>query len=349
MIKKTLRQITGKMTMFILLCIVGFVIPSASFAENLTQRQDVREFIDEMVTKHDFNRVELTNLLAQGEIKTKIIDAMSRPAEAMPWYKYRKIFLKPGRVKAGVAFWNENKDALKRAESKYGVPPEYIVAIIGVETRYGVYKGTFRVLDSLMTLGFDYPKRGKFFRGELKHYLLMTREEGVDPLSLKGSYAGAMGKPQFISSSYRNYAVDFDGDGKRDLLNNTTDAIGSVANYFSKHHWVPGQPVVGRAKIKGKKYKALLDKGIKPKTSVKKFAQYGVTITDDIPGDLSAALIELELKSGHEYWAGLKNFYVITRYNHSPLYAMAVYQLSQEILALHSSGLASSKSGASGK
>jgi membrane-bound lytic murein transglycosylase B len=349
MIKKTLRQMTGKATMFILLCIVGFVIPLTSFAENLAQRQDVRKFIDEMVTKHDFNRAELTDLLAQGEIKTKIIDAMNRPAEGMPWYKYRKIFLKPGRVKAGVAFWNENKDALKRAESKYGVPAEYIVAIIGVETRYGVYKGTFRVLDSLMTLGFDYPKRGKFFRSELEQYLLMTREEGVDPLSLKGSYAGAMGKPQFISSSYRSYAVDFDGDGKKDLLNNTTDAIGSVANYFSKHHWAPGQPVVGSAKIKGKKYKALLDKGIKPKTSIKKFSQYGVTITDDIPGNLSAALIELELKSGHEYWAGLQNFYVITRYNHSPLYAMAVYQLSQEILALHSASLASNKSGASGK
>ncbi len=349
MLKKTLRQLTFKMTMFILFCIVGFVMPSISFAENLVQRQEVREFIDEMVKKHDFNSLELTNLLSQGEIKTTIIDAMNRPAEAMPWYKYRKIFLKPGRVKAGVTFWNENEDALKRAQSKYGVPAEYIVAIIGVETRYGVYKGKFRVLDSLMTLAFDYPKRGKFFRGELEHYLLMTREEKIDPLSLKGSYAGAMGKPQFIASSYRNYAVDFDGDGKRDLLNNTTDAIGSVANYFSRHHWVPGQPVVGGATIKGKKYKALLDKGIKPKTSVKSFSQYGVTITDDIPGNLSGALIELELKSGHEYWVGLQNFYVITRYNHSPLYAMAVYQLSQEIRALHSSSLASKKSGSSGR
>ncbi len=349
MLKKTLRQLTFKMTMFILFCIVGFVMPSISFAENLVQRQEVREFIDEMVKKHDFNSLELTNLLSQGEIKTTIIDAMNRPAEAMPWYKYRKIFLKPGRVKAGVTFWNENEAALKRAQSKYGVPAEYIVAIIGVETRYGVYKGKFRVLDSLMTLAFDYPKRGKFFRGELEHYLLMTREEKIDPLSLKGSYAGAMGKPQFIASSYRNYAVDFDGDGKRDLLNNTTDAIGSVANYFSRHHWVPGQPVVGGATIKGKKYKALLDKGIKPKTSVKSFSQYGVTITDDIPGNLSGALIELELKSGHEYWVGLQNFYVITRYNHSPLYAMAVYQLSQEIRELHSSSLASNKSGSSGR
>jgi len=337
------------MMMFVLLCIVGIIVPSISFAENLLNRQDVRDFIDEMVAKHDFNSLELTNLLGQGEVKTKIIDAMNRPAEAKPWYQYRKIFLKPGRVKAGVEFWNENEDVLKRAENKYGVPAEYIVAIIGVETRYGVYKGTFRVLDSLMTLAFDYPKRGKFFRGELEQYLLMTREEGIDPLSLKGSYAGAMGKPQFISSSYRNYAVDFDGDGKRDLLNNTADAIGSVANYFSRHHWVPGQPVVGRAKIKGNKYKALLDKGIKPKTNVKNFAQYGVTIGDDIPGTLSGALIELELKSGHEYWVGLQNFYVITRYNHSQLYAMAAYQLSQEILALHSSGSANNKSGASGR
>lgn len=344
MIKLILRKPYLGAMRKILLCAVVFILPAVSVAGSLVERQDVRTFIDEMVAKHKFDKTALIKLFRQAAIKPKIIEAMNRPAEAKPWYEYRKIFIKSGRIKGGVNFWNENVEALERAEARFGVPAEFIVAIIGVETRFGKYKGTHKVLDSLMTLAFEYPKRSKFFRSELEQYLLLAREEGIDPLLLKGSYAGAMGKPQFISSSYRHYAIDFDDDGKRDLLTNTADAIGSVANYFSKHKWVPGQAVVSQANVKGKKYKALLKEGLKPRTALKRFPEYGVTIPGDVKKSLLGALVELELKSGYEYWVGLQNFYVITRYNRSPLYAMAVYQLSQKIRALRESMMANSNS-----
>ncbi|NOX42436.1 MAG: lytic murein transglycosylase B [Gammaproteobacteria bacterium] len=325
-------------------CLLVFCAPSISLAESVINSRQLSDFVDEMVTNHKFNGPELAKLLGHGELKTNIIDAMNKPAEGKPWYQYREIFIKPARVEGGVTFWKQNEDVLQRAEAKYGVPAEYIVAIIGVETRYGANTGSYRVLDALMTLAFNYPKRGKFFRKELEQYLLLTREEKIDPLSVKGSYAGAMGKPQFISSSYRHYAVDFDNDGKRDLLTNIEDVIGSVANYFSEHRWVPGQSVVSRVKVTGSKYKALLKQGLKPKTPIKRFSDFGVTVSDDIPDKLTGALIELELKTGQEYWVGLQNFYVITRYNRSQLYAMAVYQLSQQIRAKRMSGLAKNKS-----
>jgi len=326
---------------FVLLYLVSFCISSVVVAqEESFNKTLVKKFIKEMVSKHKFNADKLTKLLGQGELKTSITDAMSRPAEGMPWHKYRKIFIKPARVKGGVKFWKENEKTLRRAEKKYGIPPEVIIAIIGVETRYGANTGSYRVLDALMTLAFSYPKRAKFFRGELEQFLLLTREEKIDPRSAKGSYAGAMGKPQFIPSSYRHYAVDFDGDGKRDLLNNTVDVIGSVANYFRKHHWVRDQAVVSKAKVKGSRYKKLVKKGLKPKTELFQFSTFGVTIADNLPGKLQGSLVELEMKSGREYWVGLKNFYVITRYNRSPLYAMAVHQLSQQIRASHLASLA---------
>jgi len=321
----------------VLFCLVSLCFTSTAYAEEKFNTKKVRAFVDEMVSKHKFNKKKLNKLLSQGVLKTSIIDAMTRPAEGKPWHEYRNIFIKPARIKGGVKFWKENEATLKRAERKYGVPPEFIVAIIGVETRYGANTGSYRVIDSLMTLGFNYPKRSKFFRSELEQFLLLTREEKLDPLSLKGSYAGAMGKPQFISSSYRHYAVDFDNDGTRDLLGNTVDVIGSVANYFSRHHWVAGQAVVSKAKVKGSKYKKLVKKGLKPKTPLSQFSKYDVTFSDKISGKLKAALIELDGKKGKEYWVGLKNFYVITRYNRSPLYAMAVFQLSQEIRELRES------------
>ncbi len=341
MFKKRLSFTTAIGQSCVLFCLAAFYISSTSFAEDSTfNKKMVREFVDEMASKHKFNADKLAEVLRQGELKTGIIDAMNRPAEGKPWHEYRNIFIKPARVKGGVEFWKQNESTLQRAEDKYGVPAEFIVAIIGVETRYGANTGSYRVIDSLMTLAFNYPKRSKFFRSELEQYLLLTREEKIDPLSLKGSYAGAMGKPQFISSSYRHYAIDFDNDGKRDLLTNIDDVIGSVANYFSEHRWVPGQSVVSQVKVKGSKYKKLLKKGLKPKTALKQFSDFGVTISDDIPGELLGALVELEVKNGREYWVGLQNFYVITRYNRSPLYAMAVYQLSQQILASRLSGLA---------
>lgn len=253
-----------------------------------------------------------------------------RPAEAKPWHQYRPIFVTESRIRQGVEFWDKHAADLTRASDAYGVPPEIIVAILGVETRYGRYAGKHRVIDALATLAFDYPQRSAFFRKELLEYLLLTREEGMDPLALKGSYAGAMGKPQFISSSYRHYAVDFDGDGVRDLLNSTVDAIGSVANYFQRHQWRHGEPVVSRAQAQGEQYRQLVELGIKPHIEASRVTAYGVRVENDVPG-LLGALIELETEQGSELWFGYQNFYVITRYNHSPLYAMAVYQLGQAI------------------
>lgn len=288
-------------------------------------------FIDQMVDKHHFDADALRQLFADAKLRQDIIDAISRPAEAKPWYDYRPIFVTRSRVQGGVQFWREHAAALAKAEKTYGVPAQIIVAILGVETRYGKHAGRYRVLDSLSTLAFAYPPRSRFFRSELEQYLLMTREEKVDPASLLGSYAGAMGQPQFISSSFRAYAVDFDGDGKRDLWDDTDDAIGSVGNYFKRHGWRRGEPVAQPARITGKAPQKLLDAGLKPKFSAAELARHGVELKGKAPEGLDGALFSLETRDGPEYWVGWNNFYVITRYNHSPLYAMAVYQLSEAI------------------
>ena len=297
------------------------------------QQPAVQGFIQAMADKHGFDKDSLTTLFRQVRMKQKIIDAITRPAEAKPWYQYRPIFVTKTRIKEGVAFWNKHQAELERAEREYGVPPEIIVAILGVETRYGRHKGGYRVMDALSTLAFAYPQRSTFFRGELEQYLLLAREEKLDPLSITGSYAGAMGKAQFIASSYRSYAVDFDKDGKRDLWNDTADAIGSVASYFQRHQWRAGELVTTPASVKGKDIQQLVDEGYKPHTPVAQLRLRGVMPEADIKPDQLGALIALETENGAEYWLGLDNFYVITRYNHSPLYAMAVYQLGQAILA----------------
>ncbi|MEO5574204.1 MAG: lytic murein transglycosylase B [Gammaproteobacteria bacterium] len=291
-------------------------------------RPELTAFINEMVTEHNFNKQKLTALFDKVELRPKIIAAITRPAEGKAWFEYRPIFVTPETIEGGLDFWSEHADILARAERTYGVPPEIITAIIGVETRYGQNTGSYRVLDALSTLAFDYPKRADFFRGELAEYLLLTREEKIDPLSLKGSYAGAMGYPQFIPSSYRNFAVDFDNDGRRDLLNNITDVIGSVANYFKEHGWQPGAAVALPATVSGNNYTGMLGQ-LKPETSLRNLKQRGVRVDTSLPDDQLGALLEYETETGMEYWVGLQNFYTITRYNHSQLYAMAVYQLSQ--------------------
>lgn len=310
-----------------------------AMAADLSQRADVQDFITTMVGKHHFKQADLQQLFSQAKIHKKIIEAISRPAESKPWHQYRPIFLTKERIRKGVTFIQGHHDILKRAEMQYGVPPEIITAIIGVESFYGKHKGGYRVIDSLSTLAFDYPKRSKFFRSELEHFLLMAREEKRDPLSFMGSYAGAMGQPQFISSSFRSYAVDFDGDGQRDLWNNIDDIIGSVANYFKRHGWEKGAPIASRATISGNHIQALVDKGIKPHSPLDQLKKKGITANDALDNQHKAALIELAQKDNKEYWLGLKNFYVITRYNHSELYAMAVYQLGQEILKASQSSL----------
>lgn len=294
--------------------------------------QPIEQFIREMVAEHRFDKRSLTELFSQSRKHQSILDAISRPAEAKPWYEYRKIFLTRERVRGGVLFWNDNAETIKKVADTYQIPPQIMVAIIGVETRYGKHKGRYPVLDSLSTLAFAYPPRAKFFRSELKEYLLMTREEKFDPLQQKGSYAGAMGMPQFISSSFRNYAVDFDRDGKRDLWDNIADAVGSVGNYFKKHGWKPGQPIAHKVSVSGLKYRELIDDSLKPRYSPEDLRLAGVLLPDGIPNDIKGSLIALDSGDGPEYWAVWHNFYVISRYNHSALYSMAVFQLGNEIV-----------------
>ena len=250
-------------------------------------------------------------------------------------FEYRKIFLTKSRIDGGVAFWEQNVDTLTDAQAELGVDPQIIVAIIGVETRYGGNTGRHRVIDALSTLAFDYPPRSTFFTGELEQFLLLAREENIDLLKTTGSYAGAMGYGQFIPSSYRQYAIDFDKDGKRDLWNSPRDIIGSVANYFRAHGWESGQPVATRAEVSGDSYPAMLELGYKPNTVLDALRHEGITPQQQMPDALTAALIQFDQQDGPEYWLGFNNFYVITRYNHSPLYAMAVYQLSEEIRAAY--------------
>ena len=292
------------------------------------------EFIDQLVAEDGFDRTRLTRLLAGAQKRQSILDAISRPAEAMPWWKYRRIFLKEGRIRAGLDYWRANRDVLDRAEREHGVAPEIIVAIMGVETYYGRRTGTYPVLDALHTLGFYYPRRGNFFRKELGEFLRLAREESLDPTEPVGSYAGAMGRPQFIPSSYRAYAVDFDGDGDRDIWHDDADAIGSVANYLARHGWRRGAPIVARAYGVEDEHRPMLEAGMKPSLTLGELRRAGIDLGAALDDSLKASLFELETRHGSEHWAGLHNFYVITRYNHSNLYAMAVYQLSREIQAL---------------
>ena len=298
------------------------------------REQAVKAFVTEMTERHGFERAALMQIMDKARFRRDIIRAMQRPAEAKPWHQYRKIFVTQSRTKGGLKFWEEHAALLARAEREFGVAPQVIVAIIGVETSYGGNTGKHRVLDALSTLAFGYPRRAKFFRKELEEFLLLSREENIDVKGVKGSYAGAMGMPQFMPSSFRAYAVDFDGDGKRDLLNSTADVIGSVANYFKMHGWKSGDTVTLRARTGNTKLDALVDAGMKPSLSPQTLSEHGVEVDTALPERSLASLIRLENTNENEYWLGLNNFYVITRYNRSNLYAMAVYQLSLEILDL---------------
>lgn len=294
---------------------------------------EVRQFILEISEKYGLMQSELQQLMDKAVYHQSIIDAITRPAEAKPWSAYRPIFVTPSRIEQGVEFWNENAALLEKAEYDYGVPPELIVAIVGVETRYGRYIGKYPVIDALSTLAFGYPKRAEFFRRELEQFLLLVREEQIDPEIALGSYAGAMGLPQFIPSSYRAYAVDFDQDGKRDLWNSKSDVIGSVAAYFKRHGWQRGGQITSRASGADNRHVAFVEAGMKPSIAVGSLRKAGINSEQPVADDALASLIRLDGDEGDEYWLGLHNFYVITRYNHSNLYAMAVYQLSREILS----------------
>lgn len=310
--------------------ILILILPGIGFTKSLDSGL-VNQFIDKMVTRHGFDTNSLRILFGGTKYSDKVLLAMSQPAEDLAWYQYRRIFLKDTRIKKGVRFWKKHEASLNRAEDVYGIPPQIIISIIGVETQYGQYKGKNKVMDSLATLAFHYPKRADFFRGELEQFLLLTREQNIDPLSLKGSYAGAMGIPQFISSSYREYAVDFDSDGKKDLWLNPIDAIGSVANYFNRHGWETGELVTFPVSITGNRVNEIINNDLKPHIRPHELKKYGLIFNQDIPDTALLKVLKFEQKDHYDYWLGLHNFYVITRYNHSALYAMAVYQLSESI------------------
>jgi membrane-bound lytic murein transglycosylase B len=315
-----------RFTFLFVLVLLGYSLPLYA---DYSQRDDVQQFIDEMVEKHGFAHDELISKFASAKKLEGVLEAIAKPAEkVLTWEDYRPIFVTQKRINRGNDFLKAHHQTLQRAEKEFGVPVEIITAIIGVETYYGRLSGKTQVFDTLVTLGFDYPPRSRFFRSELEQFLLLTREEGVDVKDIRGSYAGAMGIPQFISSSYRHYAVDFDGDGKRDLWNNTADAIGSVANYFKVHGWKPGEQVVVQARVKGQIEETR--NTLKPHTRISELTKSGVYPLTNVGDHVKATVITLNGKKGKEYWLGLDNFYVITRYNHSALYAMAVYQLSQE-------------------
>ncbi len=292
----------------------------------------VLEFIQEMVDKHGFNEDALIRQFARIHPDPRVIKLIKPPASPLQrsWQRYRPRFLNELRIEGGVLFWQKHRDALARASSQYGVPEEIIVAIIGVETIYGRNTGNFSILQALATLAFHYPPRAEFFRSELEQFLLLARENGLDPLEIKGSFAGALGIPQFMPGSQRRFAVDFDGDGHIDLSASTEDAIGSVARFLEQHGWKNGAPIAVPARIEGSPERTLIEAGIRPSLNAGRLAEQG--IQSEAPADATVTLIDL-VSPGFdtEYWLGFENFYVLTRYNRSSFYAMAVFQLSQEI------------------
>ncbi|QXP85243.1 lytic murein transglycosylase B [Methylococcus sp. Mc7] len=300
-------------------------------AEGIAQRPEVVAFIQDMKVRHRFDPAMLERLFAGVEIQEGILAAMARPAEAKPWYQYRKLFVTEARILGGVEFWRQHAETLSQVQRRYGVPAETIVAIVGVETLYGRNTGGFRVIDALATLAFAYPRRADFFRSELEQFLLLCREEGLDAAALKGSYAGAMGWPQFMPSSFRNYATDLDGDGRRDIWSNPADAIGSIGNYFARFGWRTGEEVAVRATAREGDYAPYLGKDLKPASTLAELRRLGIEPELPLPDASPVKLLRFELEAGPEYWLGLENFFVISRYNHSALYSMAVYQLGRAI------------------
>ena len=298
-----------------------------------TSRSDVEAFVRKMETEHGMQADETRGILAAAQIQPPILEAMERPAEKVkPWYEYRRIFLTDQRIQEGVAFWKAHRELLEETSARTGVPAEIIVGILGVETYYGRITGRYRVIDALTTLAFEYPPRSRFFAAELEQFLLLTREQGIDPLAATGSYAGAMGGPQFISSSYRAYAVDASGDGHVDLWTDWSDITGSVANYFVAHDWRPGGTIVSR--IQGDVPEALLSDGLTLDRSAAQVRPFGVDAGDDE----KLMVFALETENGPEYWVGHPNFFVITRYNRNNMYAMAVHDLGNAVRARMDAG-----------
>ena len=299
-----------------------------------TSRATVQQFIARMSERHGFSSEALTALLAQAESQTAILEAMSKPAErTLAWYSYRERFVNEQRIVEGVAFWQEHRELLDDIARAKGVPPQYLVAILGIETYYGRIIGRYRVIDALSTLAFDYPPRSSYFTDELEHFLLLTRDESIDPLVPLGSYAGAMGVPQFMPRSVRQYAVDGDGDGKRDLWADWPDIVASVANYFLVHGWQPGAPVLVEAEIDQAHAHDLDTRRLELTETVGSLHEKGASFDPTLSDDTPAMLIAADEPNAMRFRVGLGNFHVITRYNRSAFYAMAVHDLARELTA----------------
>ncbi len=315
----------------------GSLQRTAAVSGDFADASGVDRFIHRM-SQHGFSQTETAGILSGAQRQQSIIDLMNHQAPLKStgpngaWSRYRAKFLTADMIANGAAFWGRHVSALERAESQYGVPPEYVVAIIGVETRFGGFVGKTRIIDALSTLAFAYPRRADYFTDELESFLIMTRDEGIDPFAPRGSFAGAMGLGQFMPSSFHRYAVDFTGDGHRDLWN-PADAIGGVANYFKSHGWRAGEPVAVPARVRPDSSAGLLKTGFDTHYGVKALVERGISPAGSLGGADQVSLLQLDAKGGYEYWLGLTNFYVITRYNHSTYYAMAVHQLAQAIRA----------------
>ena len=302
-------------------------------------RPDVRAFVQEMVQRHGFVERELDYIFARTRRLDVALKAVATPASARAWNEYRANFVNERQIAAGAEFWRTHQTALARAAKEYGVPEEIIVAIIGIETFYGRHTGRWRVIDALTTLAFDYPPRAPYFRGELENYLLISRDRGNDIFSLRGSWAGAIGIPQFMPGSYMKFAVDFDGDGVIDLSGNPADAIGSVANFLKQHGWKPGGTIVLAAELQGDGYRPYVDGAVLPRHGLDELAKAGVTAKAEAPAGAKVALIELETPGRpSDFRLGFDNFYVITRYNRSSFYASAVADLAAALRARYPGG-----------
>jgi len=317
----------------VLIILVLVIFSQVSFAtESFGNRPEVQAFIKHMVKKYKFNESYLIVLFNSVKVRPTVIKSIQAPLEINPWHKYQMLFVTEWRIRQGVAFWNKYQDALTKAEKIYGIPAKIIVATIGVETKYGQNNGNYKVIDALTNIGFSKNPRAHYFRQELEEFLLLAREQHIDPLKIYGSYAGAIGQPQFMPSNYRSYAVNFSGSGTIDLSHNQVDVIGSIANYYKKHGWKDNQPVAIPATVTGYHYTKLLASN--KALPLSDFTDLGIYPRGYANEDLKAKLIELKGSYRNEYWLGFHNFDVIKRYNTSTLYAMAVYQLSEYIDAV---------------
>ncbi|MBM3114408.1 lytic murein transglycosylase B [Jeongeupia naejangsanensis] len=328
------------MRITLLSTLLSFALVAPAVADDaLITRPDVKQYLDEVAASENLSRDKLDTLFANVQLKPNIISILDRPSTSRPWYQFRGNFVNPTRIKAGAKFWRAHADTLAAVSARYGVSPEVIVAILGAETNYGSNTGSFRVIDALSTVAFDYPRRADFFRKELTQFLLLAREEGEDPLSFKGSYAGAMGWPQFMPSSFRQYAVDWNGDHHRDIWNNADDAIASVGNYLAAHGWEKGGPTMDAVNVDSDQVEALLADKFNLHYTVAEMLAKGIAPLTEVDPQRKAVLFALDTEPDFtRYYLGYTNFYVITRYNKSTLYASAVLELADGIKSAYLSG-----------